>query len=86
MACAVLAMLGHAFEVSAVDVSSLEQVVHDWSVRPFVEMKTMTEPCHVNGYEDVFERIWGGTENGCKVGNSIAIADTVDAKGRHHAV
>ena len=55
-----------AWNNAVVDVSSLEEVVHDWSVRPFTHMRTQLTPCS-NDYENVFERVWAGTDEGCVV-------------------
>ena len=59
-------MVESAWNNAIVDVSSLEQVVHDWSVRPFTSMRTQVTPCS-GDYENVFERVWAGTDEGCVV-------------------
>jgi hypothetical protein len=51
------------------DLASVTQVVNDWSVKPFVEIKSSTQTCELAfgpDYEDVFEKTWGGSEDGCK--------------------
>ena len=49
------------------DISSVTQVVSDWSVKPFVEIVTQTAPCETaQGFENVFDKVWAGSEDGCK--------------------
>ena len=45
-----------------------EQFADDWNVVPFVEIITTDALNCPSGYEPVFERVWGGTAEGCVVG------------------
>ena len=44
----------------------ISQIKNDWKVIPFIEIASFEGECP-EGYDAVFERIWGGTEEGCLV-------------------
>ena len=44
------------------------QFADDWNVVPFVELITTDATTCPSDYEPVFERVWGGTAEGCVVG------------------
>ena len=53
-----------AKRLAQIDMSSLDQVIGDWNVKPFVEIKPSAIPCE-GEFENIFERVWKGTEEGC---------------------
>jgi len=46
--------------------NTVTQVVDDWNTLPFVDLKVTDDKC-LSGFESVFVRRWGGSEQGCIV-------------------
>ena len=54
----------------ALEMDTIDQLVTDWSNKPWVDIKVTTKPC-TGDYEDLFDREWLGLDPHCfKKGSS----------------
>ena len=66
--------------VSEQNLSTIEDLIDDWSTVPFTEI-TVTDAKCPSGTENIFVREWGGIEEGClvqKLGESEQVMMTKD--------
>ena len=69
--CIYLCCQGNIFNsVDAQNTRMVTDLVKDWAELPFTKITVQDEMCDVDT-KPVFSRVWGGTEQGCWVENTL---------------
>ena len=63
-------------------IPNLNQIFDDWAVIPYIDIQVVKNDTDCpTGYEDVFVRVWPGTEVGCLFGDAVEPTPDEDDDG-----